>query len=147
MRKIQERYKLFLDDIRNLDEAFSYTKYERFKEDDWIIVRDYSQFVETIEEKFFHLSAFPEIIAFDHDLADEHYMPQPLWGTDYNVFAENQGFEEKTGYNCAEWLINFCMDNEVKLPEYYCHSMNPAGRENILFLLKNFEKHQKNDTL
>jgi hypothetical protein len=141
MQKIQKKYKLFLDDMRNPLEAFSYTNYEPFKDDDWLIVRNYEQFVETIENKFFHLNAFPEIIAFDHDLAQEHYDVVNL-GCDCNSMPENFGFEEKTGYDCADWLVKFCMDNELELPNYYYHYMNPARKENILMLLKNFEKYQ-----
>ncbi|WP_317041302.1 hypothetical protein [Chryseobacterium takakiae] len=32
------------------------------------------------------------------------------------------------------------MDNGADLPESYCHSMNPVGKENIESLLKNFKK-------
>lgn len=69
------------------------------------------------------------MISFDHDLADEHYWKQ------------NTGeFVEKTGYDCVKWLIEYCMDNDVDLPKFYCHSMNPVGKENIERLLKNFKK-------
>jgi hypothetical protein len=53
-------------------------------------------------------------------------------------------FSEKTGYDCAKWLVNFCMDNNLKLPEYYVHSMNPVGRRNILGYLDNYVKFSKN---
>lgn len=143
MRKIQKRYKLFLDDIRDLEETYSYTKFSLFKEKDWIIVRNYTQFIKTIELNYYNKNAFPEIISFEHDLAHEHYLPKEKWGMDYNSWATNQDFNEKTGYNCAEWLIDFCIKNEIELPKHYCHSMNPAGKENIINLLSNFEMYQK----
>jgi hypothetical protein len=37
------------------------------------------------------------------------------------------------------------MNNNLKLPEFYCHSMNPAGKENILTILTNFKKHQDDE--
>lgn len=115
---------LFLDDIRYPIEAYRYTKQDIFLRRDWHIVRNYEQFVNRIREK-----GLPEMISFDHDLADEHY-----WKQDTSEFVE------KTGYDCAKWLIEYCMDNDVDLPKFYCHSMNPVGKENIERLLKNFKK-------
>jgi hypothetical protein len=115
---------LFLDDIRYPIEAYRYTKQDIFLRRDWHIVRNYEQFVNRIREK-----GLPEMISFDHDLADEHYLKQ-----------DTSEFVEKTGYDCAKWLIEYCMDNDVDLPKFYCHSMNPVGKENIERLLKNFKK-------
>ena len=140
--EIVKTYKLFLDDIRNPLDAYSYTKFKLFLDNDWKIVRNYKEFVNYIEVAWEKYSFFPEIIAFDHDLDRSHYMPQELWETDYNKWAEEQGFEEKTGMNCAKWLVDFCMDNKLILPHFVCHSMNPAGRDNINILLENFRKHQ-----
>ena len=142
MQTVKKTYKLFLDDIRIPLGAFAYTGYTPFLKDDWNIVRDYNEFVKFIQHNWDSYQSFPELIAFDHDLDDAHYMPQELWGTDYNKWAGEKGFEEKTGMDCANWLINFCMDNELTLPEFVCHSMNPAGKENIEMALKNFKKHQ-----
>jgi hypothetical protein len=111
---------LFLDDIRYPIEAYHYTKQDIFLRKDWYIVRNYEQFVNWILE-----SGLPEIISFDHDLGDEHYLDQ-----------NSQEFVEKTGYDCAKWLVEYCMDNNADLPKFYCHSMNPVGKENIESLFK-----------
>ena len=48
---------------------------------------------------------------------------------------------EKTGYHCAKWLIEYCIDNNEKLPaEIYIHSMNPAGSMNIKSLFETYYK-------
>ncbi|UKB78904.1 cyclic-phosphate processing receiver domain-containing protein [Chryseobacterium sp. MEBOG07] len=116
---------LFLDDIRYPIEAYHYTKQDIFLRSGWHIVRNYEQFVNRILEK-----GLPEMISFDHDLADVHYLKQ-----------DSQEYVEKTGYDCAKWLIEYCMDNYLDLPQFYCHSMNPVGKENILSLLKNFRNN------
>lgn len=36
------------------------------------------------------------------------------------------------------------MDNKIALPDYYVHSQNPTGRENIKSILDNFINHQRN---
>ncbi|MBT2620995.1 cyclic-phosphate processing receiver domain-containing protein [Chryseobacterium sp. ISL-6] len=118
---------LFLDDIRYPIEAYYYTKQDIFLEKDWDIVRNYEQFINRIMEK-----GLPEMISFDHDLADIHYLEQ-----------NSLDFTEKAGYDCAKWLIEYCMDNGLDLPEFYSHSMNPVGKENILNLLENFKKANK----
>lgn len=114
---------LFLDDIRYPVEAYHYTKQDIFLRKDWHIVRNSEQFVNRIVEK-----GLPEMISFDHDLADIHYLK-----------PNSDGYNEKTGYDCAKWLIEYCMDNFLDLPKFYCHSMNPIGKKNILSLLENYK--------
>ncbi|MFP3598383.1 cyclic-phosphate processing receiver domain-containing protein [Chryseobacterium sp. SIMBA_029] len=114
---------LFLDDIRYPHEVYRYTKQDIFLRNDWHIVRNYEEFVTRITEK-----GLPKWISFDHDLADEHYLK-----------PDSLDYTEKTGYECAKWLIEYCLENHVDLPEFYCHSMNPVGKENILRLLENFK--------
>ena len=44
--------------------------------------------------------------------------------------------------DCAKWLVDYCIDNQLTLPLYNIQSANPVGKENIDGLLKNFIKHQ-----
>lgn len=118
--------KLFLDDIRNVDEVFYYTNNKVYLEDGWDIVRNFDEFKEYIK-----INGIPNIISFDHDLADIHYTKQ----LKYNEY------EEKTGYHCMYWLINYLLDNNIfKLPICYVHSMNPVGKKNIESLISTFKK-------
>jgi hypothetical protein len=126
---------LFLDDIRVPLDAWNYTKQTMFLKEEWEIVRNYLDFTECIEKH-----GLPTLISFDHDLADNHYDIS----IDYTKYYDSErDFEEYTGYDCAKWLINYCMDNNKPLPKFYVHSMNPVGKENIEQLLNNFIKWQK----
>lgn len=124
--------KLFLDDIRNPIDCCSYMQYRGIDlkqyHEEWDIVRNYKEFVEHI-----NLVGLPDIISFDHDLADH------LLDKDRNILSE------KTGYDCAKWLIEYCMDNNEELPKFIVHSMNPVGTKNIKDLLNNF-KQKSNET-
>ena len=42
--------------------------------------------------------------------------------------------------DCAKWLVEYCIDNNKKLPLYNIQSANSVGRENIDSLLKSFNK-------
>jgi hypothetical protein len=134
-------YNLFLDDFREPHEVGNYIlpvnfrTYYRLKP--WVIVRNYAEFVTCIEEK-----GMPDIISFDHDLADEHYTPEHYWD-DYDKskeYQESREYTEKTGLGCAEWLVNYCMDKDLPLPKYFIHSMNPVGADNIKNYLENYLK-------
>ena len=57
-------------------------------------------------------------------------------------YQEKQQYKEKTGLECAKWLIDYCIDNNQELPNYLCHSQNPVGKDNILGLLDNFNKYE-----
>ena len=122
-------YKLFLDDRRTLIEVYNYTKNEIYL-DDWVIVKNYKEFTEYILE-----NGLPSLISFDHDLADIHYIMNNGDTIDYSEY------EEKTGYSCASWLVDYCIDNRVKLPDYLIHSMNDVGGINIRYLLENYKRY------
>ena len=121
--------RLFLDDFRVPEDAANYMhpRFMRFYTSDWDIVRSYNQFVEYIE-----INGIPDMVSFDHDLADEHYAPT---GIGYDEFVE------KTGYHCMKWMIDYIIDNKIKkLPHVLIHSANPVGAENIERLWQNFIK-------
>jgi hypothetical protein len=137
-----EKYNLFLDDFREPVDAFNYTKDTDFNLLKWTVVRDYTEFVMYI--KNMHTDGyFPEVVSFDHDLAEGHYhknMQQGVLNYEANDFIPDAN---KTGYHCAKWLTEFCMDNKLELPKFKVHSMNPVGKENINGLLESFKKHQE----
>lgn len=132
-------YKLFLDDKRNPVHCISYMHYRIgrknpiYLENEWVICRNYTSFVNTIESM-----GLPDFVSFDHDLDFEHYQAyMDSDDLDYGAFTE------KTGYDCAKWLVNYCLDHKLSLPDYAIHSMNPIGSGNILSHLKSAEKWTK----
>jgi len=136
-KMMENKWNLFLDDFRHPYDCIAYMQNKRiYSQLDWTIARNYKEFITLIEER-----GLPELISFDHDLAQEHYDPIMYDGVeDYSKLYET--FEEKTGFECAKWLVDYCMDNSLGLPEFEIHSMNPAGGENIRQYLLNFKKHQ-----
>jgi hypothetical protein len=113
--------KLFLDDVRSAEMVFMNTIDPIYENnDEWEIVRSFNEFVSYIEE-----NGLPELISFDHDLDFEHYKLENQQDIDY------EKIEVKTGFHAAQWLINYCTDNKLKLPKYKVHSMNLAGKRNI----------------
>jgi hypothetical protein len=129
------QYNLFLDDFRSPYDCGNYMlDGEMYRKWDWTIVRNHDEFVDTICAQ-----GLPEFISFDHDLADEHYSQDMYKGVDeYNKNYE--GFKEKTGLDCAKWLVDYCIEKGLKLPKYRIHSMNPAGGKNIFDYLQSYEK-------
>jgi hypothetical protein len=139
-----KKYKLFLDDVRNPEMCTLYrTKHMMldrsvYSTESWVVVRSYNEFVETIKMKFY-AGEWPTLISFDHDLADEHYDPK-MYGNDEDY---PQVFSEKTGTDCAKWLFQFCIQNNLDLPEYTVHSMNPIGAERIKNELDSWKKYKQ----
>lgn len=123
---------LFLDDVRQPTDAANYiypvTDRVMYRKNNWEVVRSYDEFTNWILK-----NGLPDVISFDHDLEDAHYSFQG----DY----DSQGME-RTGYHCAKWLVEFCMHEKLPLPEYYVHSMNPVGAENIETYLENYKKYE-----
>ena len=78
-------------------------------------VYSYTEFVAYLEHK-----GLPDFISFDHDLG-----------------------EEFSGYDCAKYLVDYCLDHQLPLHDFAVHSQNPVGKENIERLLNNFKEQQK----
>lgn len=133
--------KLFLDDIRIPKDAIGLVPSIMNKfywENDWVVVKNYTEFCNYIEK-----NGLSDFISFDHDLADFHYDLNP---GDYDSMSEDDmiikfGSMEKTGFDCAKWLVDWCLENNQKLPDYVVHSANPIGKQNIESYLNNAKKH------
>lgn len=122
-------YYLFLDDERYPKQV----TWVNLPLVEWVIVRNYNEFVKKIEE-----DGMPVFISFDHDLADEHYNKAMYDNGDGEYNKLYFEFKEKTGFDCAKWLVNHCLDNNLKMCDYKAHTMNPVGKQNIESLLNNF---------
>ena len=119
-------YYLFLDDVR-VPRSVTWVT---LPSADWRIVRDYSHFVQCIKTY-----GVPEFVAYDHDLADSHYTDMNHGG-DINY----DRLEEKTGYDCAKFLVNECNKLGVPHPPYVVHSMNPIGAKNIISYIEQYNR-------
>ena len=122
-------YYLFLDDIRYPSQVNWVSLPENVE---WKIVRSFDEFT-----NFIKVNGLPKFISFDHDLADEHYKlghVSAFTKFDYNKVTE------KTGYHCAKWLVEYCLERKLPPPNWVTHSMNPIGCENINSILKSYQK-------
>ncbi len=129
--------KIYLDDVRTP------------VANDWVVVRNFEQFVKAVEK--IGLDNI-ETISLDHDLGDSamweyHNNVSRNYSLDYN------NIKEKTGYDCAKWLVNrFYEENpdwankdrsvkrakKMPFPTVYTHSANPIGSANIMGYINNF---------
>jgi hypothetical protein len=110
---------LFLDDIRTPDMAHHSGKglgpaYS--SEDKWVIARDYFDFVDIVNKHFDEI----ELVSFDHDLA-----------------CYKDGVEY-TGKTATDYLIDYCLDHNKKFPNWYAHTDNTSGRQNIRGTILNY---------
>lgn len=95
-----------------LDDEREYKDVYKYYKGYCITVRDFKQFA-----NYILTNDLPDYISFDHDL-----------GCD------------KSGMDCLNWLIEYCLDNNKSLPRCFSHSMNSVGRENILKKIASFNK-------
>jgi hypothetical protein len=111
---------LFLDDERKVSQV-TWVKYPN--DIQWTVVRSYDAFVDAVKQ--YHAAGYTyDVFSFDHDLSFDHYTDVGD-KIDYNK-------REKTGYHAAVWLTHFYDSNRIdKEPEFYIHTMNPVGKDNI----------------
>ena len=121
-----KKYYVFLDDVRHPNQV----TWVKLPQKPYFLVRSYKDFVDLIS-----LKGVPEFVAYDHDLSDTHY-GHGLQGD----AIPYESYQEKTGYDCAKWLVDFCKQNNVKHPDFVVHSMNPIGKENIISYIKSYNE-------
>lgn len=130
---------LWLDDTRDPSENdwLIFSPIGRNVETFW--VTGYEEFVDWITT-----NGLPDGICFDHDLGfkvDPNVEKVQIYKGEISSHSLSVwDEEEKSGYDCAKWLVGYCMDNNKDIPPYGIQSSNPAGRENIDKLLQNFKK-------
>jgi hypothetical protein len=118
----KQKMRLYLDDVRTPKDA------------DWKVVRSYDEF--TAHIKMNGLENY-ELMSLDHDLGDtamnEYYNNvSPNYTLDYN------NIQEKTGLDCAKFLVAESMNTKIPLPQIYVHSANPIGSANIMGYINNY---------
>jgi len=128
---------LWLDDLRNPHEGKWIEEFapDYLNSGSIIWVLNYEEFIEWIRK-----NGLPEMICFDHDL-----------GEDVAIKLVSKGFNKKkarevkklakSGYDCAKWLVDYCIDHDLQIPDWNIQSANPVGKENINGLLNNAKKH------
>lgn len=112
----KEKYALWLDDERDPREPYIQEHFGAMGDEVW--VTSYQEFVATIRER-----GLPASVSFDHDLG-----------------AGRDGRPLPGGMECAHWLVEYLMNTNQTLPEFYVHSANPVGAENIRSLLVGFAR-------
>lgn len=117
--------KLYLDDIRTP------------QTDGWEIVRNYDDFVAWIR-----MHGVPDEVSFDYDLGEDVAKEKVANGMSKRKAREEKKYS-KSGYDCAKWLVQYCMDKKLDFPKWNVHSANPVGSENIRYYISNYLKHSK----
>jgi hypothetical protein len=115
------KYRIYLDDVR--------TPVGK----DWVVVRNYDEFIQKINT--IGLENI-ELISLDHDLGDSA-MAEWHYGVVKNYTINYDNITEKTGYDCAKWLVNKWLDGEPVV-KVVTHSANAVGSANIMGYINNY---------
>lgn len=118
---------LYLDDVRIPTEG------------NWQVVRSYDEFVTHIRTN--GLENY-EVISLDHDLG-EGAMVEYYTNVKPNYELNYERIPEKTGMDCARWLVAEVMNKQIQLPTIYVHSANPIGAANIMGYINNYFRNHK----
>ena len=131
-------YNLFLDDDPNrIPHQLTWIDLPPVE---WTIVRNYDDFVAIIQRQ-----GVPATVSFVHDLGDSAYK-EYFRAKDSDKTICYANIRERTGYDCAKWLANYCVDNGIPVPPYYIHTLNPMGAMNIFSVLESARKVMADET-
>lgn len=124
---MENKIKLYLDDIRTPSDK------------EWEVVRTFEEFVKHIQQV--GLENY-DVISLDHDLGDSAIQEYILNGSP-NYTLDYNNILEKTGMDCAKFLVAESMSTSIPLPQIYVHSANPIGSANMMGYVNNYLKNQK----
>jgi hypothetical protein len=113
---------IYLDDLRTpIDQ-------------EWIVVRNYDEFVDTINE--IGLENI-ELISLDHDLGDS---AMKEWHTNvyHNYTLDYDNITEKTGMDCTKWLVDQWLEGKPVVT-VKVHSANAIGSANMMGYINNYK--------
>ena len=113
--------RIYLDDVRTPVDG------------DWIVVRNYDEFVAKVTE--IGLENI-DMISLDHDLGDTA-MKEWYENVSVNYQLNYDNIEEKTGYDCAKWLVDQWL-NGKPVVDVFTHSANAIGASNIMGYINNY---------
>lgn len=119
---MSKKVRIYLDDVRIPTQ------------DDWLVAKNYEQFVELITT---HQLENIELISLDHDLGDSA-MVEYYNNVKDNYTLDYNNIQEKTGYDCCKFLVNYSIDTNIQLPLIYVHSANPVGCGNMMGYINNY---------
>ena len=114
--------KIYLDDVRTPVDKES-----------WMVVRNYDEVVDRVTKVGLKNI---EIISLDHDLGDTA-MAEWHKNVYHNYTLNYDNITEKTGYDCAKWLVEQWMDGQP-IVDVYTHSANAIGSANIMGYINNY---------
>ena len=123
------KYNIYLDDVRTpLPNTSTHDT------PDWIVVRNYDEFVAKITELGLENIG---LISLDHDLGDTAMME---WHTNVykNFTLDYNNIIEKTGMDCTKWLVEQWMDG-APVCKVMVHSANAIGSANMMGYINNFK--------
>ena len=112
---------IYLDDVRTPIDP------------DWIVVRNYEELVNKIEELGLEII---DLISLDHDLGDTAIVE---WQTNVakNYTLNYENIKEKTGMDCTKWLVEQWI-NGKKVCKVMIHSANAIGSANMMGYINNY---------
>jgi len=136
------KYSIYLDDLRTPTTGT------------WQVVRSYNEFVNKVTE--IGLENI-DTISLDHDLGDDA-INEYIYNTMLNYKIDYSNISEKTGYDCAKWLVEYFYDQNptrldmhssykkqtpIEFPKVLVHSANPIGSANIMGYINNFLANER----
>ena len=118
---LMEKKWIYLDDVRTPVDP------------KWVVVRSYEEFVDKVTE--IGLENIQQI-SLDHDLGPSAMME---WHRNvYNNYDLNyNNILEKTGMDCAKWLIEQWLEGKPVV-DVYVHSANAIGSANMMGYINNY---------
>ena len=126
---------LWLDDMRNPYEGNWIAEFSPLKGGYSIYwVKSYDRFIQWINN-----NGLPRAICFDHDLGEDEAKAKVAKGVSKKKARQEKKLA-KSGMDCAKWLVDYCIDHDLDLPEWNVQSSNEPGKDNINGLLSGYLK-------
>ena len=130
-----EKFRIYLDDVRT---PVSPNNEWVDNVPEWTVVRSYDEFVQKINS--IGLENI-ELISLDHDLGDTA-MAEWHKNVYHNYTLDYNNIKEKTGYDCAKWLVDQWIEGQPVV-DVYTHSANAIGSANIMGIINNYRHINK----
>lgn len=123
-------YRILLDSQQSLEELYLKTQNPIYQEGEWIQCKNILDFTKVIVENQIESKIMPELISYE-------------FGFGFDIVDKTVNPRAETGVDAIQWLIKFCIERRVQLPDWFIHTEDPTQKYNMSTILRNSKEMYK----
>lgn len=122
-------YRILVDSKATVAQVFERTQNDDYNQGNWVVCKNTEEFMKTIVANL-NQGKWPELISFEFNLG-------------FDILDNKINPKAETGVDVIKTIVEWCKENELKLPEYLIHTEDQLQARNMRIILDNSKEIYK----